>query len=62
MLSEQNGISRNLMLRVLHTEYRSGGQFKVHEMGGTHGTPGAEEIYVTEFVRGSLRKEITAKT
>jgi hypothetical protein len=27
-----------------------------------HGTPGAEEKYVNKFVRGSLKKEITAKT
>jgi len=50
------------MLHVLRTEYRSGGQTNEHEMRGTHETPGAEEKYVNEFVRGSLKKEITVKT
>jgi hypothetical protein len=33
-----------------------------HEMRVTHGKPGAKEKYINEFVRGSLRKEITPKT
>jgi hypothetical protein len=32
------------------------------EMRGAHGTPGTEEKYVYECVRGSLKKEITTKT
>jgi len=61
-LGGRDCVLRNLMLHVLRTEHRSGGQINEHEMHGTHGIPRAEEKYVNEFVSGSLKKEVTPKT